>query len=156
MILEQFHCARLPSALRWEQASCAAVGIDDRWPYLVAGILELSARLPAEQLVADWGETRPVLRRALRGIVADAIVDRPHPVGFAVPALQWLREQGPWVAERVHRLGRLAFCDAREVSRAWDRLQAGDGGARAWRDAFILWRWIILDEWVATHGVVFE
>jgi asparagine synthase (glutamine-hydrolysing) len=156
IILEQFHFARLPSALRWEQAGSAAAGVESRWPYLVATMLELSARLSAEQLVSDRGETRPLLRRALRGFVPDAILDRPHPVGFAVPALPWLREQGSWVEQTLRRLHDLPFCDARQIVRLWNRLRAGGDDASAWRAAFILWRWLVLAEWAAAHGVAFE
>lgn len=144
---------RLPSALAWEAGNAAAAGLRVRFPYLVASIARFCASLPDEQLVSDSGQTRPVLRAALRGLVPDPILDRPHPVGFAVPALPWLHEAPHWVDERLRRAAELPFCAPGALRDLREALGRGD--PRAWSAAFVLWRWITLVEWAEAHGVSF-
>jgi asparagine synthase (glutamine-hydrolysing) len=100
IILEQVHHLRLPSALHWESRNAAMAGLDNRWPYLVPAMMRLSSRLPAELLVSPSGQTRPVLRLALRGLVA-----RCDPRS---PAFDRLCGSGIALAAGAERLGRAA------------------------------------------------
>ena len=154
VILEQLHKSRLPSGLQWEGRNAQAYGLDNRLPFLVEPILSLAARLPIEYLVSNTGQTRHLLRHALRGLVPDSILDRPHPVGFAVPVLPWLHEQRPWVESHLRELESLPFYQNASTSVVWDRLQGND--ASAWKTAYCTWRWITLLEWAKTYNVTFK
>ncbi len=94
-----------------------------------------------------------MLRLALRGLVPDPILDRPHPVGFAVPALSWLRDAS-WVDERVRALEALPCCEPLALRALRERLRGSDSAA--WAAAFALWRWITLAEWVRAHDIAFD
>src|SRR3546814_19529033 len=63
-----------------------AWGLEARVPFLDHELVELAARMPAELKLADGGQG--VLKAAARGVVPDAVIDRPKGY-FPVPALQY-------------------------------------------------------------------
>jgi asparagine synthase (glutamine-hydrolysing) len=69
-----------------------AWGLEARVPFLDHEVVELAARIPAELKVAGGG--KHILKEASRGLVPDAIIDRPKGY-FPVPALKRLR--GPYL-----------------------------------------------------------
>ena len=74
-----------------------AHGLEARTPFLDHELVELAAACPPELKLADGG--KGVLKRAARGVVPDAVIDRPKGY-FPVPALSHL--EGP-VLELVAR-----------------------------------------------------
>ena len=68
-----------------------AWGLETRVPFLDHEVVELAARIPAELKVRDGGKY--ILKQASRGLVPDAVIDRPKGY-FPVPALKYLR--GPF------------------------------------------------------------
>jgi asparagine synthase (glutamine-hydrolysing) len=65
-----------------------ASGLETRVPFLDHEVVELAARIPAELKVRDGGKS--ILKEAARGLVPDAVIDRPKGY-FPVPALKYLR-----------------------------------------------------------------
>ena len=72
-----------------------AWGLEGRVPFLDHELVELAGRIPPELKLADGG--KGVLKRASRGIVPDAVIDRTKGY-FPVPAIRQL--EGPYL-ERV-------------------------------------------------------
>ncbi len=70
-----------------------AAGLEARVPFLDHDVVELAALIPPEQKLADGG--KGVLKRASRGIVPDAVIDRTKGY-FPVPAIRQL--DGPYLA----------------------------------------------------------
>jgi len=66
-----------------------ANGLELRVPFLDHELVEFAATLPASQKIRGPGG-KTVLRAAMRGILPDAILDRPKQ-GFPVPLASWLR-----------------------------------------------------------------
>ncbi len=65
-----------------------AWGLETRVPFLDHEVVELAARIPAELKVGGGGKR--ILKEASRGIVPDAVIDRPKGY-FPVPALKYIR-----------------------------------------------------------------
>jgi len=65
-----------------------ASGLETRVPFLDHELVELAARIPAELKVGDGGKY--ILKQAARGLVPDAVIDRPKGY-FPVPALKYIR-----------------------------------------------------------------
>lgn len=89
----------LTSLLTMNDRACAAVGLENRCPFLDHRLVEFAFRIP-ERYKINGGGTKQILRRALRGIVPDAILDRKDKKGLVVPFAQWLN--GPlqaWTSE---------------------------------------------------------
>src|SRR6185436_12085504 len=66
-----------------------AHSIEARPPLLDHKLVEFAATIPAEVRMRG-GTTKYLLKRAMRGILPDRIIDRPKH-GFAVPLAQWFR-----------------------------------------------------------------
>ena len=65
-----------------------ASGLEARVPFLDHEVVELAAQIPAGLKVRDGGKS--ILKDASRGLVPDAVIDRPKGY-FPVPALKYIR-----------------------------------------------------------------
>jgi asparagine synthase (glutamine-hydrolysing) len=75
-----------------------AHSIETRVPLLDHKLVEFAATIPPEMNLRG-GTTKYVLKRAMRGILPDRIIDRPKK-GFAVPLGYWFRGKlGPYVRD---------------------------------------------------------
>lgn len=90
------------NSMRWS--------IESRVPFLTNDMAEFVLSLPEHYLVSQQGETKHLLRKAMRGIVLDAVLDRKDKIGFATPEGSWVKSVGDkalgWTqsAERVRFL----------------------------------------------------
>jgi asparagine synthase (glutamine-hydrolysing) len=66
-----------------------AHSIEARVPLLDHKLVEFAATIPQEMRLRD-GVTKYIFKRAMRGILPDAIIDRPKR-GFAIPLGRWFR-----------------------------------------------------------------
>jgi asparagine synthase (glutamine-hydrolysing) len=146
--------AVIPNAMRIEDGNARAHGLEAASPYLVGSMLRFAGGLPPDCMISEMGETKHVVRCALRGLVPEAILDRRQRVGFAVPALSWLIELRPWVEQQIGELQTLPFYGERSDPEVWRALRNGD--SYSWRYAFRIWRWIALLEWTRALGVRFN
>jgi asparagine synthase (glutamine-hydrolysing) len=88
-----------PSLITMNDRASAAFGVENRTPLLDHRLIEFAFRLPPE-LKLHQGQTKVLLRRASRGLVPDAIVDRPEKKGLGVPVGRWLQnELKDWATE---------------------------------------------------------
>jgi asparagine synthase (glutamine-hydrolysing) len=153
-LLETLTRTSLPMLLRYEDRSSMAESIESRVPFLVPSIASFVLSLPEEFIVAPDGTSKAVFRRAMRGIVPDAILDRRDKKGFATPEARWLVSLRPWVDSVLASDGARivsAVLDLDQAREHWRRV--ADGRARF--DARV-WRWINLARWTETFGVRFE
>ncbi|MBI4638165.1 MAG: asparagine synthase (glutamine-hydrolyzing) [Candidatus Rokubacteria bacterium] len=66
-----------------------AHSLEARVPLLDHKLVEFAATIPPEMQLRH-GRTKQLLKRAMRGVLADEIIDRPKQ-GFAVPLAHWFR-----------------------------------------------------------------
>ena len=86
--------------------------LEARSPFLDIDVVNLARRIPWQLKLRD-GQTKWILKHALRGIIPDAIIDRPKK-GFGMPIGNWLRQgkfdfaPDPFVTKRhtAHRAGK--------------------------------------------------
>jgi asparagine synthase (glutamine-hydrolysing) len=76
--------------MKQDQMSMAA-SIESRVPFLDHKLVEFTARLPERLKLHGW-TTKYVLRRSMKGLLPDTILNRPK-MGFPVPVGRWFREQ---------------------------------------------------------------
>lgn len=123
--------------------STMAMSTEIRVPFLDNDLVEYVAALPARYKVR-WGQKKRLLRRALRGIVPDSVLDAPK-AGFGVPFGDWMR--GPLsVTLKELALGRGAPAASLFDERAlWVVI---DQHERRVRDhGFLLWKCLQLSLW---------
>jgi asparagine synthase (glutamine-hydrolysing) len=89
----------LPSLLHYEDRNSMAFSIESRVPFLDYRFVEYVAALPLDQKIRH-GITKTSLRRAIKGIVPEAIRCRMDKMGFVTPEQVWMREDlRPFVLE---------------------------------------------------------
>lgn len=66
-----------------------AHSLEARVPFLDHELVELAMRTPSAWKV-DGGVSKAVLKSAVRGLIPDAVIDRPK-MGFGAPMAEWLR-----------------------------------------------------------------
>jgi asparagine synthase (glutamine-hydrolysing) len=81
----------LPALLHWEDRSSMAFSIESRVPFLDHRVVEFLATLPLHQKIRN-GVTKYILRKAIRGLVPEAIRCRMDKMGFVTPEEVWMKE----------------------------------------------------------------
>jgi asparagine synthase (glutamine-hydrolysing) len=98
LVYQEFRL-RLPELLlmRVDKVGMAS-SIEPRVPFLDHRMVEFTAHLPPH-LNMGGGRTKDILKRAVKGLVPDEIIDRKKQ-GFSLPVKQWLRGPLAALAER--------------------------------------------------------
>jgi len=81
-----------PSLITMNDRASAAFGVENRTPFLDHRVVEFAFRLP-QSMKLQGAQTKILLREAARGLIPDAIVDRPDKQGLGVPVGRWLRHE---------------------------------------------------------------
>ena len=106
----QYDLDRLPDLLAVDEQMLGAFGVEGRAPFTDQRIVDYALALPPEERVG-----KRHLRRAVRGIVPDAIIERKEKMGFPIPLVAWAQEE-PVRTFVMDRLGYLP-----DPTRPWDR-----------------------------------
>lgn len=90
MCLAFTHAFNLQLLLHWEDRNSMAHSIEARVPFLDHRLVEFSLALGNDHKIVG-GDTKRVLRRAMRGILPDSVRQRRDKLGFATPEQAWFR-----------------------------------------------------------------
>jgi asparagine synthase (glutamine-hydrolysing) len=112
-----------------------STSIESRVPFLDHVLVEFAARLP-ERLKLNGFTTKRILRRALRGVLPESILNRPK-MGFPVPFAHWIRAEWGHLAADVlldSRTRQRGLIQPAAVARLIEAHRAGrrDGGDAIW------------------------
>ncbi|GMV44018.1 MAG: asparagine synthetase B [Myxococcales bacterium] len=125
-----------------------AHGLESRAPLLDVRVAEFVASLPTSMKLR--GRTMKfLLKRALRGRVPDAVLDRPKK-GFGMPIAAWIKGPLlPWVREVLHpdRVRRDGLFRPEAVTALLDAHLAGRADHRK-----ALWSLLVMNLWLDTWG----
>ena len=80
----------LQMLLHWEDRNSMAHSIEARVPFLDHPLVEMSLALGNDHKIVG-GDTKRVLRRAMSGILPEAVRERRDKLGFATPEQTWFR-----------------------------------------------------------------
>ena len=129
--------------------STMAHALEVRVPFLDNEISAFAMALPSS-LKVRHGQKKWILRRALRGILPDAILDAPK-TGFNVPYSRWLREGlRPYLESVLLDPGTLAsgFYDAAAL-----RESLSEHIALRRDNGFLLWKLLNLQVWARQNAI---
>ena len=123
-----------------------STSVEARVPFLDHELVAFAMGLPLSMRVRD-GSGKWLLKRAVRGLIPDEIIDRPK-MGFGAPVREWLA--GPFGAFAEQRLlgDRTGLFDRQVVRRLWDehRSKQADRSLHLWVLLnLVLWH----DHWIA-------
>src|SRR5207244_9153817 len=97
----------LPELLRYEDRNSMAHSLEARVPLLDHRLVELAFSLPGHELIRR-GETKSVLRRALRDLLPAEVLKRRDKLGFVTPEATFLRGRLAAIAADVFASARFA------------------------------------------------
>ena len=126
----------------------SAVGLEARAPFLDTDVVSFACKLPPE-LRMDGLTTKRILKKAMRGHIPDAILDRPKQ-GFGVPVARWMKEDLlPMLREELQpdKIRREGFFDPAEVTRILDEHVNGRHDHRKQ-----LWTLFVFEQWLRHYG----
>jgi asparagine synthase (glutamine-hydrolysing) len=153
LLRETFFHTSLPGLLRYEDRNSMCFSVESRVPFLTPALVQFCLSLPEDQIISRQALTKAVFRRAMRGLVPDAILERRDKIGFQTPETRWLRSLRPWVEETLQ--GELAssipLLRLQDVRSAC--AEALDGPSPF---GFQVWRWLNLVRWSERFGVQFD
>jgi asparagine synthase (glutamine-hydrolysing) len=133
----------LAALLRHGDRNSMRFSVEGRVPFLDRPLVDFCLSLPEELLVDREGTTKAVFRRAMRGLVPDAVLDRRDKIGFEAPA-SWLAGERKRLADIVATGPSIAIVD-------------GAAAATAIRSGTIApattWRLVNLSRWAALMSV---
>ena len=126
-----------------------AWGLEARVPFLDHELVELVGRIPPSLKLSDGG--KGVLKRAARGLVPDAVIDRTKGY-FPVPAIRQL--EGPYL-DRVRGALLDPAAQARGLFRPGvvERMLAAPNEARTTLGSNALWQLGLLEMWLQAMGL---
>lgn len=132
----------LPTLLHTEDINSMAFSIESRVPFLDHRLVELCFSLDNDDIIRD-AETKYIMRKALRGVLPDAIADRKDKVGFIT------RGDRTWLRGRLRHLLEGDFrelADVVDTKKIKEVVQAYNNGDN--RNSLFLWRLAMLRSWV--------
>ena len=144
LISAQMFETGLPMLLRYEDRNSMAHGIESRLPFLDHRVVELTVGLGSKHKIVE-GETKWLLRRAMDGVIPNAIRDRQDKIGFATPERAWLAGPAKALVERGTQEAIERFPDLFDASRINTLRKEVLSGQRSFD--FTLWRIICFAAW---------
>ncbi|WP_442809159.1 asparagine synthase (glutamine-hydrolyzing) [Trinickia soli] len=137
---------KLQHLLKWTDHNSMHFSIESRVPFLDHTFVEATLALPGHAII-ERGMTKSILRRALRGLVPDAILERRDKIGFGTPEDEWFRQ--PALRDVIRdaiespTLRDIGAVDIAAMRGIFDRHMA-----RAGNDARALWKCLHLHLWL--------
>jgi asparagine synthase (glutamine-hydrolysing) len=129
-----------------------ANSIEARVPFLDHRLVEFAMTIPRQMKYRD-GETKRVLKRALRGVIPEQVLERPKK-GFGVPISNWMFDRlGSFVEDRLlgSSIRRREFFDYGFIKQLLSDHRTGKANY-----SFFLWSLLNLsmwyDQWIEGNG----
>jgi len=142
--------SNLQMLLHWEDRSSMAHSIEARVPFLDHPLVEFSLALGNDHKMVG-GETKRVLRRAMKDVLPEVVRNRRDKLGFATPEEIWFK--GPLRGMIVEGVEQTIAHYPKLFNAAGARVLAQDtlDGRRPFD--FCLWRMVNLGLWGARFGL---
>jgi asparagine synthase (glutamine-hydrolysing) len=132
--------------LHYFDRTSMASSLEVRVPFLDHRLVELCARMPVS-LKLSHGTTKAILRSAARGLVPEAVLDRPKVGFFSTAVGHWFdRQVGGEIVDRLLDPGArfAAYVDQREVEQLLRRRES-------YRSSKLLLTLLMLEVWLASY-----
>ncbi len=138
----QMRSTAAPTLLRYADRNAAAIGIENRMPFLDHRLVELALRVP-ERYLFDGARTKFILRAAMKPLMPPEIFDRVDKIGFQAD-MDLTRAFALTMGDRFLE-------NATPLEAEWfnpDALRAFLAAAPQPNDDFLLWRIVNTKHWL--------
>lgn len=142
VLLGNSEFAPLPMYMVHGDKLSMSIPVEIRFPFLSPALIDYAFRLPLEYFIRG-GESKAVLRHALRSRLPDGITGRREKMGFPVPLARWMREGRDRMCDGFRRDGRAGrYVDIERFCRDFDRI-----------DPALVWRIHQVGTWMRLHDL---
>jgi asparagine synthase (glutamine-hydrolysing) len=148
-LFSDFLKSNLPSLLRYEDRNSMAFSIEARLPFLDYRLVEFLFSLPASEKIRR-GQSKYILRQAIKGLVPEPIRQRRDKKGFVTPHVDWMRQSN----EQLRGLfssddfRSASFVDRNKVLNLIDRAPT-----KSTIISMEFWRLVSLEIWMRRFGL---
>ena len=125
-----------------------AHSIESRVPFLIPSLVNFAYSIPDHYLISHGGDSKSILKAAMRGIVPDFVLDRKDKVGFQTPEQDWLRLLSTWVDDMLGQAAEFSWLDVDALREEWREILAGKKSYDT-----RVWRWVNFLRWANIFGV---
>lgn len=152
MSLAQVKATNLPMLLRWEDRNSMAFGVEARVPFLDYRLVELALGVSEDDKVGG-GVAKGVLRRAMKGVVPEGVLERKDKMGFVTAEASWIKGElgGRFRAKLAEAIELLPDVLDRSLLTQFDEVV---GGQRKFDHRY--WRAIIVGQWVQKFNIAVQ
>jgi asparagine synthase (glutamine-hydrolysing) len=139
---------KLEHLLKWEDRNSMWYSMEARVPFLDHRLVERTLSLPDEQIIQK-GETKAILRTAMKGILPEKIRTRNDKIGFGTPQDEWFRQPmfQKYINALIHSTSfrHRGFLDVNKIDNIYKKHldRKGNYGNE-------IWKWIHLENWYNT------
>lgn len=141
--------AHVQMLLHWEDRNSMAHSIESRVPFLDYRLVEFILGLPGNFKIRN-GVSKAVMRRGLKSVVPDKILQRRDKMGFVTPEEVWARERA--VPQFREALADAVTCGKGLLTPgAMEQFEKMVSGKAAYDSC--IWRMICFGRWVRKFGV---
>ncbi len=127
-----------------------AFSVESRVPFLHVDLAEFLLTMPEDYLVSPRGQTKRLLRAAMKGIVPDAILERRDKVGFETPQRTWMRAASVDLEGWLDGARAYPFID---VDALQVQLADWSAGRRSPLNDDLVWRVLNFSRWYELMGL---
>ncbi|MDO8601341.1 MAG: asparagine synthase-related protein, partial [bacterium] len=138
----------LPALLRYEDRNSMAFSIESRTPFLDYRLVEFIYRLNDDKKIKS-GQTKYLMRNALRGILPEEIRNRQDKIGFETPEEIWFRKELSGEIRKTFTsksFVKRKYFNAENVIESFDRYIKGDPVSYQ-----LFWRIYNLELWLRQY-----
>lgn len=132
----------IPQLVRQGDRNSMAWSVENRVPFLSVPLVETVLSLPEDFFVGDDALPKSLLRKSMRGIVPDSVLDRKDKVGFATSQGDLVNLEHLASESVIARLQEIGIFDSRFLN----RLSVGTLGVT--ESNYMLWRVLNLGIWL--------
>ena len=136
---------KLEHLLRWEDLNAMKFSIESRVPFLDYRLVEATISTPSYQKINN-GETKHILREALRDILPEKISQRKDKKGFSNPRDKWFRAESfrNYIFELINseRFRNRGYFDSSIAKIQYEKHLEGNVDFSK-----EIWKWINLEIW---------
>ncbi len=146
-LLSDLISTSIPALLRHADRNSMHWSIESRVPFLNTEIVNFALSLPENFLVSNKGETKSVLRTALKGIVPDDVLFRKDKIGFQTPEHGLLRDSKLLEVIKNFDFGNNDLLDKKStIEFASNFISGKNSDARSFWRIYNFVRWVQLSE----------
>jgi len=136
---------KLEHLLHWEDLNSMHFSIESRVPFLDYRLVEATLATPPAKKI-HGGQTKRILREAVKGIVPDPILNRKDKKGFSNPGDKWMRSEQfkAFIPDLIHSdsfMSRGYFNSETAEKQYKNHLEGRGDHSRE------IWKWINLELW---------